>query len=231
MYQTWMRAEQFYTFTMPLIVLILLLLAIIFVFAYSYMDPKQTHRGYVTKGFFGLVGLSLLYFLWGHVSYNYWIEQNEYITPGIRTHQSILGIELSESPAIVRSYRRSNSLKDNLMALDMYEAEKISRPFTYTYAGSSENNHYFTYGDEDQYVFTLQGQINWTEGERELVGYAFQLTDERFADIGFYDEPDIIFESLSLPRSEQAEVLDVNTNDAISITEMIGGWNFGRQFY
>ncbi|MDZ7836393.1 MAG: hypothetical protein U5K84_14690 [Alkalibacterium sp.] len=99
------------------------------------------------------------------------------------------------------------------------------------YAGSTETTHYFTYGDEEQFVFKLQGELNWTDGERELVGYAFQLTDERFADIGFYNEPDIIFDSLSLPASDQTELIDVDTNDAIPITEMIGGWNFGRQFY
>lgn len=231
MYQNWMRAEQFYTFTMPLLLVILLFLAIVFVFAYSYMDPNKPHRSYVTKGYLSLIGVIVLYFVWGHVSYNYWVEQHEYITPGIRSHATILGIEISESPAIVRSYRRSGSLKENLLALDMYESETVSIPFTYTYAGSQENNHYFTYGDEDQYVFTLQGDINWTDSERELVGLEFTLTDERFEDIGFYNEPDIIFDSLSLPESEQKELSDIDTNDALSINEMIGGWNFGRQFY
>jgi len=113
----------------------------------------------------------------------------------------------------------------------MYEAEQVTIPFSYTYAGSQESNHYFTYGDEDQYVFTLQGDINWTDGERELVGFEFRLVDERFEDIGFYNEPDIIFDSLSLPESEQQALSDIDTNGALSINDMIGGWNFGRQFY
>lgn len=231
MYAFWMRAEQFYTYWMPLVVIVLLFLAIVFVFAYSYLDPNKPVRKYVTLSYLGLIGISLVYFLWGHLTYNYWVEQNEYITPGIRSYQTILGIETSEDPSIVRSYRRSGSLKDNLLALEMYEAEQVTRPFDYTYAGSQESNHYFTYGDEDQYVFTLQGEINWTDNERELVGFEFRLTDERFADIGFYNEPDIIFDSLSLPESEQKELSDIDINDALSINDMIGGWNFGRQFY
>lgn len=231
MYSFWIRAEHFYTFIMPIVIVVLLFLALVYVFVYSYADPNKPYRKYITWGYLGLIVFSLLYFVWGHFTYNQWVEQHDYITPGIRSHATILGIETYEDPAIVRSYRRSGSLKDNLLALDMYEAERVTLPFSYTYAGSSENNHYFTYGDEDQYVFTLQGDINWTEDERELVGFQFRLTDDRFEDIGFYNEPDIIFDSLSLPESEQKELADINTNDAISINEMIGGWNFGRQFY
>ncbi|SFC61137.1 hypothetical protein SAMN04488102_11325 [Alkalibacterium subtropicum] len=231
MYAYWMRAEQFYTFTMPLIVMVLLFLAIVFVFAYSYTDPKKPARKYVTRGYLGLIGLCALYFIWGHLTYDHWVEQNEYITPGIRPYQTIVGIRTSEDPSIVRAYRRSDTLKENLLALDMYEAERVTRPFDYTYAGSMGNTHYFTYGDEDQYVFALQGEINWTESERELIGYEFSLTDERFEDIGFYNAPDIIFDSLSLPKSERKELADIDTNDALSINDMIGDWNFGRQFY
>lgn len=231
MYSLWIKAEQFYTFTMPLIIIILLFSVVIYVFIYSYADPNKPMRKYLSRGYIGLILASLLYFVWGHFTYNYWVEQNEYITPGIRSYQTILGIETSEDPSIVRAYRRSNSLKDNLLALDMYVAERVSTPFNYTYAGSQEANHYFTYGDEDQYVFKLQGDINWTDNDRELVGYEFRLTDDRFEDIGFYNEPDIIFDSLSLPESEQRDLADIDTFEAISITEMIGGWNFGRQFY
>jgi len=231
MYSFWMKAEQFYTFTMPLAIIVLLLLAVVYVFVLSYADPNKPYRKNITRGFFGLVLVSLLYFGWGHATYSHWVDQNEYISPGIRSRETILGIETTEDPAIVRAYRRSDSLKENLLALDMYEAEKVSRPFAYTYAGSTESTHYFTYGDEEQFVFKLQGELNWTDGERELVGYAFQLTDERFADIGFYNEPDIIFDSLSLPTSDQTELGEVDTNNAIPINDMIGGWNFGRQFY
>ncbi|OJF90305.1 hypothetical protein [Alkalibacterium sp. 20] len=231
MYSFWMKAERFYTFTMPLIIIILLFLIIAYVFVYSYADPNKPMRKYVTRGYLGLILASILYFAWGQSTYNHWVEQNEYITPGIRSHSSILGIETSEDPAIVKAYRRSNSLKDNLLELDMYEAEKVSIPFSYAYAGSQEANHYFTYGDEDQFVFKMQGEINWTEEERELVGFAFSLTDERFEEIGFYNEPDTIFDSLSLPESEQRELTDIDIHDAVPITEMISGWNFGRQFY
>lgn len=231
MYSFWMKAERFYTFTMPLIIIILLFLVVAYVFVYSYADPNKPLRKYVTWGYLGLILISGLYFVWGQFTYDRWVEQNEYITPGIRSQSSILGIKTYEDPAIVKVYRRSNSLKENLLALDMYEAEKVSTPFPYTYAGSQEANHYFTYGDEDQFVFKMQGELNWTEDERELVGFEFRLTDERFEDIGFYNEPDTIFDSLSLPESEKRALTDLDIYDAIPITEMISGWNFGRQFY
>lgn len=173
----------------------------------------------------------MVYFVFGHLRYNYWIEQNDYINPGIRSSQTILGIETSEDPSIVKTYRRSGTLKENLKALKMYESKKVSIPFSYDYAGSNENNHYFTYGKNSQYVFILQGKINWTKKKRELVGFEFSLTDERFKDIGFYSEPNIIFDSLSLPETEQRVLADIDVNDALSINEMISGWNFGRQFY
>lgn len=232
MYSFWVNAERFYTFIMPVIVLMLLFLVVVYIFIYSYADPRRPFRKKITRGYLGLILVSLLYFAWGHFTYNEWVNQNEYINPGIRSHASILGIETSEDPSIVRAYRRSNSLKENLLALSMYEATEVTRPFPYDYAGSTESNHYFTYGDENQYIFKMQGEINWTDDERELVGYEFRLTDDRFVDLGFYNEPDTIFDSLSLPESEQKELSDaIDVNEAISIMEMIPGWNFGRQFY
>ncbi|MDZ7836392.1 MAG: hypothetical protein U5K84_14685 [Alkalibacterium sp.] len=80
MYSFWMKAEQFYTFTMPLIIIVLLLLAVVYVFVLSYADPNKPHRKNITRGFFGLILVSLLYFGWGHATYNRWVEQNEYIS-------------------------------------------------------------------------------------------------------------------------------------------------------
>lgn len=91
MYAFWMRAERFYTFWMPLIIILLLFLAIVFVFAYSYMDPRKASRKYVTWGYLGLIALGAVYFFFGHLEYRYWIEQNDYISPGIRSFETILG--------------------------------------------------------------------------------------------------------------------------------------------
>ncbi|GEK91098.1 hypothetical protein [Alkalibacterium kapii] len=231
MYESWIRAEQFYTFMIPLIIIVLLFLTIVFVLAFSYTEPGQRKRKVITLSYLALLGISAAYFIYGHLSCNDWIEQNEHIDPGVRASQTILGIETREDPTIVKAYRRSDSLKENLLALDMYEAEEVTRPFDYDYAGAKGDNHYFTYGKEDQYVFILQGEIDWSENQRELKGIKFTLTDKRFGNIGFYSEPDVVFDSLSLPKSEQRELGDVDLNSAISINEMISGWNFGRQFY
>ncbi|WP_161878486.1 hypothetical protein [Alkalibacterium sp. MB6] len=231
MYSFWIRAEQFYTLIMPVLAVFLLILLIAYIMLISYTEKGKPNRRWAHRVFFGILGLSALVGLVGHYQNQYWLEQNEFVTPGIREFNYVLGYRNNEDASIVRSYRRSSNLAEQLSFLDMYEGERTTRPFDYPYLGSEGNVHYFTYGEDNQYVFTYQGDIHWTEDERELVGWRYHLTDGRFEELGFHNEFDIIFDSLSLPKEEQKELEEYDAYTAVTIEEMIGGWNFGRQFY
>lgn len=230
MYETWLKAEAFYTLTMPILVLVFLFLLIVYILAYSYTDPRKKARKIATRSFLILIICSGSYFVWGHAKYNAWVEANEYINPGIREHTYIMGMKSPEDPSMVRVYRRSNALYKNVSALEMYTGEKVQRDFVYPYLGSRGEVHYFAYGDEEQYAFTYRGDIEWTDDERVMNGWRFNLIDDQFEEIGFYNEFDIIFESIALKRDEQKELDAVNTAYVVTIEEMFAGWIFDMQF-
>ncbi|MCC5894013.1 MAG: hypothetical protein JJU16_00995 [Alkalibacterium sp.] len=229
MYSFWMDAERFYTFTMPIVVIVLLVMAFVYVFVMSYTEKDQQSRGVIT-GWFGLMLLiSLGYFIYGHLEYNAWVEQNDYIHPGIRKHSYILGIQTDEDDQLVQAFQRASSLYGNLTELDMYEAEKVTLPFSYEYLGSQEDTHYFSFGEDDQYAFRIRTSVNWTEDVREIQGWRFKLTDDRFEPIGFTREFDFFFDSLYLPADEQRELQDLSGFQMISTGDMFSGWIFGDQ--
>lgn len=229
MYAFWLEAERFYTFTMPVIVIILLVLVFGYVFVYSYTEKGQKSRRLITRSFGLLILICLGYFIYGHMEYGYWVEQNDYIHPGIREYSYILGIQTDEEPAIVQAYQRSSSLNENLSELDMYEPEYVVQSFSYRYLGSQEGTHYFSFGEDDQYAFRIRGDINWTESEREINGWSFNLTDERFESIGFTSRFDIIFDSLSLPEDEQRDLESLSNYQVMPIRDVFSGWIFGNQ--
>lgn len=229
MYAFWMEAERFYTFTMPLVVIILLVLAFGYVFVYSYTEKGQKSRQVVTGGFGLVILISLSYFIYGHMEYGHWVEQNDAIHPGIRGHSYILGIQSDEDDQLVQAFQRASSLYGNLTELDMYEAEKVNRPFTYDYLGSRNETHYFSLGKDNQYAFRIRTDINWTEEMREIQGWHFRLTDDRFETIGFTREFAIIFDSLFLPVDEKKELKDLSGFQMISTGDIFSGWIFGNQ--
>lgn len=231
MYEAWLKAEAFYTLTMPILIVIGLILLIVYILIYSYTEPKKKARQVANKSFMVLVLLCVGYFVWGHTRYNDWIAQNDYINPGVREFNYVLGMQSNEDPSMVRLYRRSDSLPENLAALEMYEGDQITRPFSYPYLGFEGGLHYFAYGKEEEYAFTYQGDIQWTEEERAIHGWQYKLVDDRFEQIGFVNEFDIIFDTISLPESEQGELDSLDTTYIVPIEEMYGGWIFGRQFY
>lgn len=231
MYEAWVRAEAFYTLTMPILIAVLLICLITYILIYSYTEPKKKARQIANRSILVLFLLGSVYFVWGHTRYNDWIAQNNYINPGVRKHTYILGMQSDEDPAMIGVYQRSDSLPRNLNALMMYEREERSIPFSYTYLGHDGGLHYFAYGEDDQYAFTYQGDIRWTEEERAIHGWEYYLVDERFEEIGFINGFDIIFSGLSLPDSEQGALDSLDTNYIVPIEEMYGGWIFGRQFY
>ena len=231
MYDAWVRAEAFYTLTMPILIVLLLICLIAYILIYSYTEPKKKARKLANKSMTVLLLVGAGYFAWGHTRYNEWIAQNDYLNPGIRAFSFILGMQTNEDPAMVRLYRRTGSLPENLDALEMYEGEERSFPFGYTYMGYEGGLHYFSYGDDNQYAFTYQGDIQWTEEERAIQGWDYRLVDDRFEQLGFMNDFDIIFKAILLPESEKRELDAVDTAYVVTIEEMYEGWLFGRQFY
>lgn len=230
MFEEWMAAERFYTFFIPLVVIFMVLFVSVYIFVLIYTEKGTKASKIGNRIFFSLLILAVAYSAVGHLTHRGWLSQNEYIHPGVRDRATILGLETTEDPAIVNAYRRSATLGENLTALDMYESARVTRGFHYDYIGSRDNQHYFTYGETDEFIFRMDGEVNWSEDENRLIGNEYRLTDERFLDIGFYNEHQVIFEVLHLTEEEKEVETDM-TQSPESVTNMIGGWLFGRQFY
>ena len=231
MFEEWMAAERFYTFFMPLVVLIMVLTISVYMFVLIYTERGTKASKVGSLIFFSLLVIAVGYSAVGHLTHRTWLSQNDYIHPGIRDRATIIGFETSEDPAIVNAYRRSATLGENLGNLDMYDSERVTRSFPYEYIGSlGGDQHYFTYGETDEFVFRMDGQVYWSEEEDMLVGHEYRLTDERFEDIGFYNEHQVIFDALYLTVEEKEVDTDL-THSPETVTNMIGGWLFGRQFY
>lgn len=230
MFEKWVAAERFYTFSMPLVVIFMVIFIGVYLFVLIYTDRGTKASKVGNLIFFSLLLIAVVYSGAGHLSHRNWLSQNDYIHPGIRDRSMILGMETTEDPAIVNAYRRSATLGENLSSLDLYDSELVTRSFPYDYIGSRGNQHYFTYGESDDFVFRMDGLVYFSEDENELIGYEYRLTDERFEEIGFYNEHHVIFEALYLTEEEK-EVDTSLAQSPESVTNMIGGWLFGRQFY
>lgn len=230
MFENWMAAERFYTLFMPLVVIFFVLFISVYLFVLIYTDrgTKANKIGHIV--FFSLLFIGIGYSVVGHLTHSSWLGQNDYIHPGIRDRSTILGYETTEDPSIVNVYRRSDTLGDNLSSLNMYESEQVTRSFPYNYIGSRENQHFFSYGENDDFIFRLDGLVYWSADENRLIGNEYRLTDERFESIGFYNEHHVIFEALYLSEEERP-VDNSLTHSTESVTSMISGWLFGRQFY
>ena len=229
MYESWIEAERFYTLFMPWTIIGLAVLVFVYIFIYSYTAKGQKLRKGINLSVISILLLSLLYFVFGHLRYSFWVEQNEYIHPGIREYTYILGIRSDEDRQVIRAQRQSPSLYRQLNALEKYEADARVQPMIYDYLGSRDDTHYFSFGDEDQYAFRIRGTVEWTQGEREVHGWQFRLTDDRFETLGFAKDFDIIFDVLLLPETEQRELADLSDYRMTAISEVYPNWIFPNQ--
>lgn len=232
MYTNWIEAERFYTFIMPIIVMIFLILTSLYVMAFTHLKKGTVIRKVLHGGYFLFVAGSVGYFVNGHMTYDYWVEQNEYINPGIRDVTYFLGWRNEEEPETVSMHREATAdwMFEDLKELDMYESEIISEPFNFTYLGSESDTYYFSFGEEDDYVFRIRGEVKWNDRTNEIKGWNFSLKDEQFETIGFQNKFNYTFQSLSITE-EQKELERDNTETVIQIMDVYQDWIFSDQRY
>lgn len=227
MLSLWINAELFYATYLPIIVVVLLFISIFYLIAVFYTKKRTKLRKIAHLIFLGMIVASSLYVIFGHRRYNFWIEQNQYTNPGIRTQRVVLGITFDEEPLMAELDRNSSSLSERLSQLDIYESTEVKEAFPYPYLGSISRSHYFAFGDENQYPFRVVGELNWTEDERALVGKTHVLKEEQFESIGFINDYPILFESISLPREEQRELEEsFDTRSLYPVEDMYTDWIF-----
>ncbi|MDZ7835486.1 MAG: hypothetical protein U5K84_09420 [Alkalibacterium sp.] len=231
LFSDWIDAERFYTFIIPSILVIFLIMLLFYVIVFTYLKKGTKLRKNVNAALLVLMFASVLYFIGGHINYRYWVEQNDYINPGIREYSYLFGIRNEEEPETVEIYKNSDELYSNLSSLNMYESHQISQSFDYTYYGSQSGTHYFLFGEEEEYVFRIRGEINWTGGHKEMTGQVFHLSDDRYQDIGFIPEFNTIFESVSLPENEQREIGSLKEYQVVEIEDVFSDWVFSNQRY
>lgn len=229
MYEFWIEAERFYTFTMPIIIISYIVLIGLIILVYTYADRIKLRRRVTTIILMTATLLSAGYFVFGHIQYREWVHQNEFIHPGIRDHSYILGIQTDEDTALVRQFRRSSNIYGQMTALDMYEASFLAVDFPYTYLGSRDTTHYFSFGEEEQFAFRIRGELIWTEDRRELAGIEFHLTDDRFESIGFVPQSAPILEAVYLPEKEQTELVNLSDYQLVSVSRLYAEWIFPNQ--
>lgn len=229
MYEFWIAAERFYTFILPVVVIVYVVLIGLIILVYTYAERIKLRRHVTTITIMTATLLAAGYFVLGHFQYRDWIQQNEFIHPGIREHSYILGIQSDEDSALVRQFRRSANIYDQMTELDMYESKPVEEDFPYAYLGSRENTHYFSFGEDEQFAFRIRGELSWTDGRREITGTKFSLTDDRFESIGFVPQSAPIFETLYLPEHEERELTNLSDYQLVSVSRLYAEWIFPSQ--
>lgn len=164
------------------------MLFFVYIFLLSYIGDKRKVKQIGSVTIITIVILCVVYFVNGHMNYQFWVDQNEFINSGIKEYSFILGMKNEEEPQIVKSSGRSNRLYANLSELKMYERTTVTQPFNHDYVGSRGNDHYFSFGEDNQYVYRIRGEINWESENSEIRGTVFSLIDERYQDLGFIDD-------------------------------------------
>lgn len=229
MYEFWIEAERFYTFTMPVVMIAYVFLIGLIILVYTYAERIKLRRRVTTVTIATATILAAVYFAVGHFQYRNWIQQNEFIHPGIREHSYILGIRTDEDSALVRQFRRSSNIYNQMTELDMYESKPVEEDFPYAYLGSRDSTHYFSFGEDEQFAFRIRGELSWTDERREISGTQFSLTDDRFDSIGFVPQSAPIFETLYLPEDEQRELTNLSDYQLVSVSRLYAEWIFPNQ--
>ncbi|TVP89636.1 hypothetical protein [Alkalibacterium sp.] len=229
MFEFWIEAERFYTFIMPVVIIAYVFLIGVIILIYTYAERIKLRRRVTVITVLTATLLASGYFLFGHFQYRQWVQQNDFIHPGIREYSYILGIRTDEDRGLVRVFRRSSNIYGQMSELDMYEARTVEEDFPYNYLGSRDSTHYFSFGEDEQFAFRIRGDVTWTEDRRELVGTEFHLTDERFETIGFVPYSAPIFETVYLPEEEQRELVNLSDYQIVSVSRLYAEWIFPNQ--
>lgn len=226
-YEFWIRAERFYSVILPYLGIALALGLIVLFFVFTYAAPKSKTKKYGWIIYTGCVVAALLYGMWGHRQYQEWLIENEFVTPGTRTFERFMGFRREEDDEVVRLYRESSSLGDVLSQSTLYEAQTVVEPLEYRYLGSNENNvHYFEHDDER--VIHIRGEADFTGEETYLEGAEYHLVDERFEEIGFLNDHDVMFERVIINEQEAEEAPQEWHHVTQPIEDIFTGWHFGR---
>lgn len=227
MYEQWLREERFYTVILPSAVAIFLVLLMGYFMVRSHVDARKSTKKFLNYGILGAAVVVIVMGLVGHGRYQHWVEQNKHITPGVRDRQYIFGLEVPYSADAVRNLQESRYLYQHLEALDMYERQPVAKELEAVYLGEINDEHYFARQEGDFYSFRYMGPIEWTDdGSRELVGYAYQLTDPQFEEIGFLNQYDYFLETIRLPKEEQKTYDDSAYNLTERAEKLFGRWIF-----
>lgn len=230
MYEFWIEAERFYTLIMPAVIIAYVFLIGLIILVYAYAERIKLRRRVTSIIILTATLLAAGYFAFGHFQYREWIQQNEFIHPGIREYSYIFGIRTDEDRGLVRLFRRSSNIYTQMTELDMYESDPLEIEFPYTYLGSRDSTHYFSFGEDEQFAFRIRGELSWTEDDRrEMTGTEFYLTDDRFESIGFVPQSAPIFETLYLPEEEQRELSNLSDYQLVSVSRLYAEWIFPNQ--
>lgn len=222
------EAEQFYTTTLPAIFIALMVLLFIVLFVFIYNSPKSKLFRYTMLFYLLCIVGSAIYGMWGHRQYSSWHDQSQYIHPGIRSFDFTLKMRSIEDPSLVQTLRKSTSLRHNLSHLEIYEDEIVTQPFDYDYLGQQGDRHYFAISEYN--VFYVRIDVDTSPDPTYIEARRYRLTDERFEELGFYNEHELIVDRIVVNEEEYQNAANEWPLQARSIGEFDIGLNFGQQY-
>lgn len=218
----WVGAERFYEFWFIFlsITFFISLIALIFVGSYTTKENRKKFLLIVTS--FSVLVLSIG--LFGHAKYHSYLEQASLINALVRDRQPRLNTYVYYGASEKNYYIDLNDL-DSLRQLEMYQEKQIIEPITYL--GEDKYFHYFERSDGKLFKknrdIYFQDDINTAQ----LVGSQFELMDDDFKQIGFFNPNRIMFDYIGIPKTQEGIIFEPEDNSKIPTAETgIRHWNF-----
>lgn len=210
--EQWLAGEVFTNNTMPLVFIFIGIL--FFVILISLLYLKKTAKLYLLLGLLvmlaGGTGLFAYYKLSTLTAYNE-LSKNE--SPQIR--------DRIKKP-FTYEYTKPGEVGlvdiDRLDRLPFYSRHDVIEDDNVTYLGHTDYLHYFK-------IYRTLFSINLTSENIEIsdkikvperVGYLYKLSDQEFAEIGFYQEVGPIYYKIVIPANQADKVYQTNDEDGLS---------------
>ncbi|WP_208559400.1 hypothetical protein [Marinilactibacillus kalidii] len=226
MYEFWIKAERFYTTIMPMILLILSVAMIVGLFMFYYTEKRSKKRKVMGISLILLFLGSAMFSFWGHDTYGFWLEQFNYINPGVRSQKKIMGTVIVENPSLVSNYQGVD-LSDHYQSLEMYQREEVRQAINHPYLGELNGRHYFAIGKEEQYAFWYRGDVAFTQEKSYMQGTQFRLNDPRFEQLGFTPITPNYLETIYINQEEADQAKDEFPSKVLPFSSGISDWITG----
>lgn len=220
MFEEWQAMEQFYYGQLPLLILaVVCILLLIFTIL---PHRKQSIIKNIINLLLVSLSLSLAYIAFNYYQFWPYIAQIKWIDAGVRSIDKKFLFDYPYSFNEQQAYKHYNN-RSNFAHLPFYQAKILEEPLNIL---GKDDRYLFFELNQEKYKVPLR-LVEFRKNVKQAVrqGIQYQLTNQRFTDLGFYSASNKFLQVYLIP--ENLQITDTSTlkeNEFIYSFSDLAGW-------